>query len=190
MRNTISILLTISLVLACSTGSKMPLAKFIQSFDGQPVIPFTANKIFITTLTNQTGIPTIEQKITQRIIEKITINGRLAIAPAPAGSDITLSGSIQSFQVQPIVIDSARVIRKKRLLIIAIISLFNEHTKQYIFRNITVQAFKEFSDVDAPIIPFAIVQDEVEQALAARIALQVETGWYTSLKTEVEKGKK
>lgn len=191
MKHSIFTSLTVVLLLvACTTGDKTPLAQFIQSFDGQPVIPFSANKIFISPLINETATPNIEVTITKRIIEKITVNGRLAIAPVKADSDVTLTGTIQSFQIQPIVIDSTRVIRKKRLLIIASISLYNEHTKSYIFRNITVQAFKEFSDVDAPIIPFTIVQDEVEQALAARITLQVETGWYTSLKTEVEKGKK
>jgi len=88
------------------------------------------------------------------------------------------------------VIDSAGIIKKKRLLIIAVISLINVQNGNYIFRNITVQAFKEFSDIEAPVTPFNIVQDEVEQVLASRIALQVETGWYTSLKTEVEKGRK
>jgi hypothetical protein len=49
-----------------------------------------------------------------------------------------------------------------------------------------VQAFKEYSDIEAPITPLNIVQDEVEQMLASRITLQVETGWYTALKTDAE----
>jgi hypothetical protein len=176
--------------LSCSSNDKAELGNIVGSINGQPVIPYTANKLYILPFTNQIAIPGYEEKIKQRIIEKIITGGRLAIAPVQADSDITLTGSIQSLQVQPIVIDSAGIIKKKRLLIIAVISLINVQTKNYIFRNITVQAFKEFSDIEAPVTPINIVQDDVEQMLASRIALQVETGWYTSLKTGVEKGRK
>jgi len=190
MNKKYSIIIVLLLILSCSMNDKGGLRNVVGSINGQPVIPYTANKLYIAPFTNQSGIPGYEEKLKQRIIEKIITSGRLAIAPVQAGSDVALSGTIQSFQVQPIVIDSAGIIKKKRLLIIAVISLINVQNGNYIFRNITVQAFKEFSDIEAPVTPFNIVQDEVEQVLASRIALQVETGWYTSLKTEVEKGRK
>ncbi len=177
-------------ILSCSSSEKAELGNIVGSINGQPVIPYTANKLYILPFTNQTNIPGYEEKIKQRITEKIITGGRLAIASLQADSDVTLTGTIQSFQMQPIVIDSAGIIKKKRLLIIAVISLINAQTGNYIFRNITVQAFKEFSDTEAPVTPINIVQDDVEQVLASRIALQVETGWYTSLKTGVEKGRK
>jgi len=177
-------------ILSCSSNDKAELGNIVGSINGQPVIPYAANKLYISPFTNQTGIPGYEEKIKQRIMEKIITGGRLAIAPVQADSDVILTGTIQSFQVQPIVIDSAGIIKKKRLLLITVISLINAQTGNYIFRSITVQAFKEFSDIEAPVTPITIAQDEVEQVLASRIALQVETGWYTSLKTGVEKGRK
>ncbi|MGB4268004.1 MAG: LPS assembly lipoprotein LptE [Spirochaetota bacterium] len=190
MKKKYIIAVVLLLILSCSSNNKAELGNIVSSINGQPVIPYTANKLYIVPFTNQTGIPGYEEKIKQRITEKIITGGRLAIAPQQADSDVTLTGTIQSFQVQPIVIDSAGIIKKKRLLIIAVISLINARTGNYIFRNITVQAFKEFSDIEAPVTPINIVKDDVEQVLASRIALQVETGWYTSLKTEVEKGRK
>ncbi len=177
-------------ILSCSSNDKAELGNIVGSINGQPVIPYAANKLYISPFTNQTGILGYEEKIKQRIMEKIITGGRLAIAPVQADSDVILTGTIQSFQVQPIVIDSAGIIKKKRLLLITVISLINAQTGNYIFRSITVQAFKEFSDIEAPVTPITIAQDEVEQVLASRIALQVETGWYTSLKTGVEKGRK
>lgn len=161
----------------------------LHSMNGQPVIPYNANKLYIGQLENYTNIPHYEEKIKQRIIDKIIINGRLAIVPVEENSDVKVTGSVQLFEVQPIMIDNTGIIKKKRLLIIAVISLINTHTNSYIFKNMPVQAFKEFSDIDFPLTPFNIVQDEVEQNLALRIALQIETGWYTSLKSDVEKGK-
>ncbi|MGQ9843462.1 MAG: hypothetical protein ACUVRK_07830 [Spirochaetota bacterium] len=190
MKKKYSITVALVLILSCSTNDKAALRNVVDSINGQPVIPHTANKLYIAPFANQAGIPGYEDTIKQRIIEKIITSGRLAIAPIQTDSDVALLGTIKSFQVQPIVIDGAGIIKKKRLLIIAVISLLNTQTGNYIFRNITVQAFKEFSDIEAPVTPFNIVQDEVEQVLASRIALQVETGWYTSLKTEVEKGRK
>ncbi len=190
MKKNYSVIVALLLFLSCASSDNAGLENIVASINGQPVIPYTANKLYIAPFANQSAIPGYEKKIQQRISEKIITGGRLAIAPAQDASDILLTGIIQSFQVQPIVIDSAGIIKKKRLLIITVISLINVHTGHYIFRNITVQAFKEFSDIEPPVIPFNLVQDEVEQTLASRIALQVETGWYTSLKTEVEKGKK
>ncbi|MEW6525570.1 MAG: LPS assembly lipoprotein LptE [Spirochaetota bacterium] len=190
MKKKYIIAVALLLLLSCSSNDKAELGNIVGSINGQPVIPYTANKLYILPFTNQTSIPGYEEKIKQRITEKIITGGRLAIAPVQADSDVILTGTIQSLQVQPIVIDSAGIIKKKRLLIIAVISLINNQTKNYIFHNITVQAFKEYSDIEAPVTPINIVQDDVEQMLASRIALQVETGWYTTLKTGVEKGRK
>ncbi len=190
MKKKYRITVVIVFILSCASNDKTGFRNVVDSINGQPVIPYTANKLYIAPFANLTGIPGYEEKIQQRVTEKIITGGRLAIVPVQSDSDVTLTGTIHSFQVQPIVIDSAGIIKKKRLLIIAVIHLVNVHNGNYIFRNITVQAFKEFSDIEAPVTPFNIVQDEVEQTLASRIALQVETGWYTSLKTEVEKGRK
>ncbi|MCX8123400.1 MAG: hypothetical protein N3F66_04460 [Spirochaetes bacterium] len=191
MKKIYSVILScIMVLLSCASGQKAELGNIVNSINGQPVIPYTANKLYISPFINQSGIPGYEEKLKQRITEKIITGGRLAIAPSKDSSDVMLTGVIQSFQVQPIMIDNAGIVKKKRLLIITVIHLINVGTGNYIFRSITVQAFKEFSDIEAPVTPFNIVQDEVEQMLASRIALQVETGWYTSLKTQVEKGKK
>jgi hypothetical protein len=187
---TIIPLLCIIVLLSCTTDEKSAVGTIVHSINGQPVIPFTANKLYIEPLKNETGIQHYGDIITKRIVEKIVANGRLAIATSEEVSDLKLMGTIQSLQIQPITIDYAGIVKKKRLLIIAVISLVNMHTKTFIFRNITVQAFKEYSDIEAPITPLNIVQDEVEQMLASRITLQVETGWYTALKTDAERGKK
>jgi len=75
-------------------NDKAGLRNVVGSINGQPVIPYTANKLYIAPFTNQTGIPGYEDKIKQRIIEKIITSGRLAIAPVQADSDVALSGTI------------------------------------------------------------------------------------------------
>lgn len=187
---TIILALVLLFSLSCSARQPSTLGNIVESINGQPVIPHTANKLYVAPFINKTVIPNYGQRMQKRVVERITIGGRLSVVPDKAGSDVTLAGEIRLFQIQPISIDSRGVTIRKRLLIIASIDLINTHTNNYIFRNAAVQAFQEYSDVEFPIVPLNIVQDEVEQNLASRIALQVETGWYTSLKTDIERGKR
>jgi hypothetical protein len=162
----------------------------LKTFEGEPVVPREANKIFISEFSNFTDQPSISIKLTSRLKEQIISDGRLAVVTESNITDLLLKGMITAYQVQPVKYNGFDKPVKKRLRIVASIKLFDIKKEKEIFFDGNIQAFEEFSDVIPPITSEIQIQDKVLDDLAKRIALKSIDGWYTRLLTPVEKGKK
>jgi len=79
---------------------------------------------------------------------------------------------------------------RKRARITASLRLYDRNREREIFFEREIQAFEEFSDIEAPVVPESAALDRVVEALARRIAQQTIRGSYTELLTPVEKGRK
>ncbi len=177
-------------LIACSTEQSTRTSstkELLQKINGEPIVPRDAVTIDVSEFDDFTKNFLFTNKLTLKIREFITIDGRLAVVGE--NGDLTLKGSIEKFQIQPLVFTTQGIPVKKRILIISKVSLVDSKNKKIIFQNQPIQSFVEYSDQIPPIISEIQAIDQAIYKLAERIQVQTIHGWHTSLMTPVEKGK-
>ncbi|MFW5862156.1 MAG: LPS assembly lipoprotein LptE [Spirochaetota bacterium] len=179
---------------SCSTGESVRdsgmVSKIASEMNGEPVIPRVANKICVPAFRNITSMKGIEKYLSREIRKSINIDGRLVVVDSNNGPQLLLSGTVTEYQLQDIKFDEFGTAVKKRLRIVAQVSLSEVTKEKVIFRNKSVQAFRSFSDIQPPITSELAVRTEVLNQLAERIKVQTIRGWYTELQTAIERVKK
>jgi hypothetical protein len=194
MYKALFLLLTVtSLVISCSsmdTEKKAATGKLLRKINGEPVIPRSANRIIVPYFRNFTGEPSISERLTLRLRELISMDGRLAVVSDNDRADLRLNGKVELYHIQPIHYSDAGEPVRKRLRIVASIELVDLKHEKEIFSQMQVQAFEVFSDVIPPFVSETQVRESVIENLARRVAVSTVSGWYTGLMTRIEKGKK
>lgn len=166
------------------------VGKIVSEMNGEPVVPREANRIAVPSFLNLTKREGIADYLTGRVRERISIDGRLAVVAKDQQPQLLLTGKVSDYQVQNIQYDEFGRPVKKRLRVVARVTLSEPLSGKLIFRNQAVQAFQAFSDIHPPITSELEVQTAVLNQLAERIKVQTIRGWYTELQTSIEKGKK
>ena len=165
------------------------LEKILENINGEPVIPRTANRLYLPYFNDRTKIEGLREKLYNRLKESISREGRLAVVTDPELSDVALQGIITSCQIQPMDYNSFGVAEKKRMRITVAVKLTRTLSGRTIFYEPDLQAFKEYSDIIPPAMSESQALENVLVELAQRITAKTITGWYTELMTPVERGK-
>lgn len=200
MKNSIKIIMhtclfsIFAVTISCFSGNSVRDAgtvnKIASEMNGELVIPRDANKICVPTFRNITGTKGIEKYLSREVRTRINIDGRLVVVDSDNGPQLLLSGTITEYQLQDVRFDGFGRAVKKRLRIVARVTLSETARGKVVFRNKSVQAFKSYSDIHPPITSELEVRTEVLNHLAERIKLQTIRGWYTELQTAIERVKK
>jgi hypothetical protein len=66
------------------------------------VVDPTIKKIGVPTFANATGKPSLDQKITQRVIEELLRRGRFDVVQERSGVDALVEGELIRYQAQPV----------------------------------------------------------------------------------------
>ena len=176
---------------ACATApgtSGSAASRLVDKINGGPVVPRHANSIFIGEFTDLSGKADIARRLAMKVKELINRDGRLAVAPGAAGSDLALSAAVTGFQIQPVEYGNQGIPVKKRMLLTASVILLDMTRGRTIFGNRAVQSFTEYSETVPPVMSEYQAIDSVIEKMAERIRAQTITGWYTDYMTPVEKG--
>jgi hypothetical protein len=191
LRGNGSLSLLVAFLLACSSiAGDTKTSKVLRGIDGEPVVPRQANRILIPSFRNNTREPAVSERLTIRLRELITMDGRLAVVSDEESADLKLKGAVLLYHLQPIHFSDSGEAVRKRLRIVVSVELIDVKSGREIFRETQVQAFRLFSEVIPPIISETQVRNNVVEELARRVAVTTITGWYTGLMTDVEKGKR
>ncbi len=161
--------------------------EILQQINGEPIVPRNAVTINVKEFDDLTAKFHYTNKLALKVREYITLDGRLSIVEE--NSDLTLSGSVINFQIQPLSFTTQGIPLKKRILIITEATLIDEKNKKIIFQNQPIQSFIEYSEQISPIMSEIEAVDHTIVKLAERIQAQTIHGWHTNLMTPVEKGK-
>jgi hypothetical protein len=186
------IILALFLAAGCSAGireSDTTVRKIIDGFDGEPVVPRSANRLFIVTPANSTGVEELGPKLLYRVREYISLDGRLGVDEDNDGSDLRLEIRIAKYLVEKIKYDEIGRAVKKRIWMTADVRLLNLRKNRVIFFEADIQSFRIYSDLSQPIETEAQAADWVLDDLAKRITSKTVTGWYTDRMTIIEKRK-
>lgn len=186
-----SIVFSVLLSITCSSpqsGTPSPGKNFLQQINGEPVVPRNAITILVSEFEDYTAKFHYTNKLSLKIREYITSDGRLSVVPD--NGDLVLRGSITTFQIQPLSFSPQGIPIKKRILIIARVTLTDSRKNKIIFQNQPIQSFVEYSEQIPPVTSEIQAIDQVIVKLAERIQVQTIHGWYTSIMTPIEKGKK
>lgn len=187
------LLLFVFLLSSCITGERndnSTFSKALRSINGEPVVPRKANRIIIPYFYNFTTVSSITDKITLKVRELISMDGRLAVVSDNKDADLRLIGKIVKYHLQPVQYGNFGQPVRKRLRILATIKLVDIKNNREIFFEKDIQSFEIFSDQIPPIVDEAVVRDRVLDNMARRISIKILTGWYTDLMSPIEKGKK
>lgn len=161
----------------------------LKNINGEPVVPRSANKIFVPTFINRTKHVSITEHLTLKLRKHINTGGRLITVSKKSIADLELIGRIDTYELQPIRYNTADEPVLKRLQITVYIWLNDLRSgKMILFKN-KVQAFKKFSDRIPPVRSETQVRNSVLEQLSRRIAITASKGWYTELMSRTEKGK-
>ncbi len=163
--------------------------KIISGFEGEPVVPRSANRLFIPQPVNTTGTGELSPKLLYKIKAHISLDGRLGVDADDKNSDLRLEVLITKFMVQNLEFDAIGRAVKKRIWITADVRLVNLRRNSVIFFEADIQSFRVFSDLARPIETAPQVTEYVLDDLAKRITSKTVTGWYTDQMTEIEKRK-
>jgi len=163
--------------------------KIIKGFEGEPVVPRNANRLYIMPPVNITGASEITDKLLYRIKAHISLDGRLGVDADGQKSDLRLEILITKFMIQNLEYDTIGRAVKKRIWITADVRLMDLKRNRVIFFERGIQAFRAFSDLVQPIETAPQVTECVLDDLGKRITSKTVTGWYTDQMTSIEKGK-
>ncbi len=164
-------------------------SRLVSVTSGEPVVPRHANTIFIADFNDVTGRSGIARRLTLKVKDLITRDGRLAVLTEKDGADLVLIGDITAFQIQPIKYGGQGVAIRKRMRFVTSVKLIDLGRGRIIFQNREVQAFMEYSEILPPVMSEYQVIDSLIDTLAERLRAQTITGWYTEYMSSVEKGK-
>jgi hypothetical protein len=186
------LVITMTLVAGCTADIRDDdtlAGKFVDGFEGEPVVPRNANRLFIVPPANFTGMGDLAPKLLYRIKAHISIDGRLGVDVDEQKSDLRLEVVITKFMIQNVAFDALGRAVQKRIWITADVRLLNLRRKKVIFFEPGIQSFKIFSDLVQPIETVTQVTEYVLDELAKRITSKTVTGWYTDQMTIIEKRK-
>lgn len=189
-RPTLCLLSLLSAVIACAPSSGGPVGKVLRGISGEPVVPRGANRILVDEFKGPAEIRDTRRKLVIRVRELLAADGRLAVVNEAAGADLVLGGAVTGLETRPLKYDDMGLAVRKRTRITASLRLYDRNREREIFFERAIQAFEEFSDIEAPVVPESAALDRVIEALAKRIAQQTIRGSYAELLTPVEKGRK
>lgn len=186
------LLLLISAVAGCAAeirDDETMAGKIISGFEGEPVVPRTANRLFVMAPVNGTGVDVLTSRLLNRVKAAVSLDGRLGIEPDEARSDLRLEVLITNYMIQNVSFDAIGRAVRKRIWMTADVRLVNLKRKRAIFFEPAIQAFRVYSDLEQPVATEAQVSEYVLDELSRRITSKTVTGWYTGQMTEIEKGK-
>jgi hypothetical protein len=166
--------------------------KFIESFDGEPVVPRAANRIYIAPPVDATGSQDLDlaEKLLIKVREGLSLDGRLGVDSDETHADLRLEIRITKYLVEKLDYDAIGRVVKKRLWITADVKCVKlDRRRKLIFYEPGVQSFRVFSDLVMPIEPESRVREYVLDDLSGRITEKTVTGWYTNLLTTIEQRK-
>ncbi len=186
--------LVISIMLAAGCTAELRdddtlTGKVVDGFEGEPVVPRNANRLFIVPPANITGMGDLAPKLLYRIKAHISLDGRLGVDTDEQKSDLRLEVVITKFMIQNLAFDALGRAVQKRIWITADVRLLNLRRKKVIFFEPGIQSFKIFSDLVQPIETVPQVTENVLDDLAKRITSKTVSGWYTDQMTIIEKRK-
>ena len=167
--------------------------KFIESFDGEPVVPRAANRIYIAPPVDAAGLPELYlgEKLLLKVREGLSLDGRLGVDSDETHADLRLDIRITKYLVEKLSYDAIGRAVKKRLWITAdVMCVRLDRTGKLIFQERDIQSFRVFSDLIMPIEPESLAREYALDELAMRISEKTVTGWYTNLLTDIEQRKK
>jgi hypothetical protein len=164
--------------------------KFIESFDGEPVVPRGANRLYIAPPVNSTAVQDLGERLLIKVRQGVSLDGRLGVDSDDTHADLRLEVRVTKYLVEKLAYDAIGRAVKKRLWITADARLHDLKRNKTIFIEKDIQAFQLFSDLVMPIEPESLVRERVLDELALRIATKTVTGWYTNLLTDIEQRKK
>ncbi len=193
MRPMLCLLPALAAAMACASssgGPGVPVEKVLRGISGEPVVPREANRILVGEFRGPVEIRDTRQKLVIRVRELLAADGRLAVVGDAAAADLVLEGAVTGLETRPLRYDDMGLVVRKRARITASLRLYDRNREREIFFEREIQAFEEFSDIEAPVVPESAALDRVVEALARRIAQQTIRGSYTELLTPVEKGRK
>lgn len=165
------------------------VGKIVDRFEGEPVVPRNANRMFIVPPVNLSGNDALAPKLYDRLRENISMDGRLGVETDESTSDLRLEIRITRYLIERMKYDEIGRAVTKRMWITADARCTDIRRKKMIFYEADIQSFREFSELRAPIESEARVLEYVLDDLAKRITAKTVTGWYTDLMTDIEKRK-
>lgn len=191
---TLCSLLTLSLLTGCVSESDIreggrKMGKVVDEFRGEPVVPRSANRLFIQPLSDMTGSG-LSERLFLKIRDEIGMDGRLGISDDSAVSDLRLDVAVAGFEIQNIEYDPMGFPVRKRMRITCNMRVFDLKKDRVILHESGLQAFRVFSDIKPPIEMQPQALESVLADLAKRIAAKTITGWYTGQMTIIERNKK
>ena len=163
--------------------------KIIDGFEGEPVVPRSANRLYIVPPANTTAREDISPKLYDKVKEFISLDGRLGVDADDSNSDLRLEIRITKYLLERLKFDEVGRASEKRIWVTADVRLLNIKRRKMIFYEADIQSFKTFSDLVPPIETEIQVIDYVLDDLAKRITSKTVTGWYTDQMTIIEKRK-
>ncbi len=178
-----------SLAGCTSTTNSAESPALFQGFNGVPVLPQDANRIFIAPIHNNTSFRQGESLLRNRLGRLISREGRLSVIESETGADLLLKIAITSYSVQPLTYDRNGRLDRQRLRITVSSAMNDCQRNRLIFRENGIQAFLEFSEITFPIRTQAQTAEEVVSLLADRLYSKIKSGWYTEHLTDIEKRK-
>jgi hypothetical protein len=165
--------------------------KFIESFDGEPVVPRAANRLYIAPPVDATGSRDLAEKLLIKVREGVSLDGRLGVDSDELHADLRLEIRISKYLVERLAYDAIGRAVKKRIWMTADAKLVKlDRKKKTIFYEPDIQSFRVFSDLVMPIETENLAREYVLNELAMRIMTKTVTGWYTNLLTDIEQRKK
>lgn len=107
-------------------------------------LPGYIKRIGVPQFTNQTSIPDVDRRVTERVRSELTGRGRYTIVPETTGVDAVLSGEILSITITPAAFNTQQQATRYALTLIAKVEFKDLKANKVLWSNPSMQYREEF----------------------------------------------
>jgi hypothetical protein len=170
------------------------LGDLSEAIDGGDVIPWHLRTAYVFNVRNRTYKAGVAQELTRKIKKEIERRGRLLIVDEKKKAHIFIYVDLEFFKRLPVTWDTIGRPTSVDLIAITKVKVRKRISKgkddSSLIDPTKVEARVHYNVRGEGLVADYEAINRLTDSLGARIALTVETGWYTELKTERELGQK
>ncbi|MDH3284625.1 MAG: LPS assembly lipoprotein LptE [Acidobacteriota bacterium] len=143
-------------------------------------LPPDVKTIGIPALANETDRPETEQRITEALIDEFIRRGRYETVPGPAGADVVLEGTINSFRSEPVTFTERGRFDRVEVVITASMRLVRTSPEKVLWSQNHYTFRQQYDVPETPLTEFdreIIAIEEISRGFARSVVTSILEGF-------------
>jgi len=139
-------------------------------------IPTNVSQIHVPTFQNSSSEPTLEEILTDDVIQEFLADGRVSLV-SRAEAEAILLGTIKQYKHIPLMYNDQDIVQQYKVRIEISLALKDAKTGTILWRQPEIRRETRYSDVQPPVETELNAQERVSEQLARDVLTSTVEGW-------------